>query len=74
LKDMKTYEKSAALLQNDRLFTAYPELVTNVLERIFQSKGEPRKKIGRIGWEAAREKVPLADLAADLLKGGKSLI
>jgi electron transfer flavoprotein-quinone oxidoreductase len=74
LRDMKTYKKSADLMRNDRLFAAYPRLVGTILERIFQSDGKPRKKFGRIGWEAAKETVPITDLVADLLKGGRSLL
>jgi electron transfer flavoprotein-quinone oxidoreductase len=74
LRDMKTYQKSTELMHNDRLFSVYPRLVGTIMEQIFQSGGKPRKTIGRIGWEAAKETLPLTDLAADLLKGGRSLI
>ena len=74
LRDMKTYKKSARLMQNDRLFSVYPRLVGTIMERVFQADGKPRKKLGRIGWEAAKDEVPLADLVADLLKGGGSLL
>jgi electron transfer flavoprotein-quinone oxidoreductase len=74
LRDMKTYEKSMDFMRNDRLFSVYPRLVSTVMERIFQADGKPRKKIGRIGWEAAKDAVPLGDLMIDLLKGGRSLL
>jgi electron transfer flavoprotein-quinone oxidoreductase len=74
LRDMKTYEKSMDFMRNDRLFSVYPRLVSTVMERIFQTDGKPRKKIGRIGWEAAKDAVPLSDLIIDLLKGGRSLL
>jgi hypothetical protein len=62
------------LMRNDRLFSVYPRLVGTILERIFQSDGKPRKGIGRIGWEAAKDAVPLADLILDLWKGGRSIL
>ena len=74
LRDMKTYEKAVDLMRNDRLFSVYPRLVGTILERVFQSDGKPRKNFGRIGWEAAREAMPLTDLVADLLKGGRSVL
>lgn len=74
LRDMKTYEKSMDFMRNDRLFSVYPRLVNSVMERIFQSSGTPRKKIGRIGLEAAKDALPLEDLVIDLLKGGRSLL
>jgi electron transfer flavoprotein-quinone oxidoreductase len=74
LKDMKTYEKSTDFMRNDRLFSVYPKLVNTVMERIFQADGKPRKGIGRIGWEAAKDAVSLGELTIDLLKGGRSLL
>ena len=74
LKDMKTYERSADFMHNDRLFSVYPQLVGKIMEQVFQSKGRPRKKMGRIAWQAVKETLPLKDLAADLIKGGRSLI
>lgn len=74
LRDMKTYEKSMSFMRNDRLFSVYPGLVGTVMERIFQGSGKPRGKIGKIGWETARETLPVSELLTDLLKGGRSLI
>ena len=74
LKDMKTYEKSMDFMRNDRLFSVYPKVVGMIMERIFESKGKPRQKIGRIGWDAARNAIPVTDLIADLWKGSRSLL
>jgi electron transfer flavoprotein-quinone oxidoreductase len=74
LRDMKIYEKSMDFMHNDRLFSVYPELVSTIMERIFQSDGKPRKNLGRIGWESAKEAAPLGDVMIDLLKGGRSLL
>jgi electron transfer flavoprotein-quinone oxidoreductase len=74
LRDMKTSEKSMDFMRNDRLFSVYPRLVCTVMERIFQADGKPRKKIGRIGWAAAKDALPLSDLMIDLLKGGCSIL
>jgi electron transfer flavoprotein-quinone oxidoreductase len=74
LRDMKAFEKSAAFMQTDRLFSTYPKLIGRILEQVFQSDGNPRKKIGRIGWEAAKECVNAGDLITDLIKGGRSLL
>jgi electron transfer flavoprotein-quinone oxidoreductase len=74
LRDMKTNEKSMDFMRNDRLFSAYPKLVSTIMEHIFQADGKPRKTIGRIGWEAAKDSLPVADLLIDLLKGGRSIL
>jgi electron transfer flavoprotein-quinone oxidoreductase len=74
LRDMKTYEKSVDLMRNDRLFTVYPRLVGRIMERVFRADGKPRKSFGRIGFEEAREAVPMTELVLDLLKGGRSFL
>jgi electron transfer flavoprotein-quinone oxidoreductase len=74
LQDMKTYEKSMDFMRNDRLFSVYPKLVSTIMERIFQADGQPRKSLGRIGWEAAKDAAPLTDLLIDLMKGGRSIL
>ncbi len=74
LKDMKTFEKAVDFLHNDRLFTIYPQVVGSIMEQLFRFDGTPKRKMGRVGWEAVREAVPAKDLISDLLKIGKSLI
>jgi electron transfer flavoprotein-quinone oxidoreductase len=74
LKDMKTFEKSVDLMHNDRLFSVYPRLIGTILEQLYRSDGNPRKKFGRLGWDAMKETLPIKQLIADLIKGGKALI
>jgi electron transfer flavoprotein-quinone oxidoreductase len=74
LRDMKTFKKSAELMHNDRLFSAYPQLVGTIMEQLYRSDGNPKKGMGRTGWESAIKTIPLGDLIADAIKGGRSLI
>ncbi|MGD0232462.1 MAG: FAD-dependent oxidoreductase, partial [Syntrophorhabdales bacterium] len=74
LRDMKTFEKSVDLMHNDRLFSAYPRIVGMIMEEIFLSEGKPRKPIGRIAWQAVREVLPMGQIVADLVKGGRSIL
>jgi electron transfer flavoprotein-quinone oxidoreductase len=73
LKDMKTFEKTVDLMHNDRLFSVYPKLIGTIMEQLYRSDGKPRKKFGRLGWDAVKETVPLKHVISDLIKGGKSL-
>jgi len=73
LRDMKTFAKTTDLMHNDRLFSAYPQMVGTIMEEIFKSDGKPRKSLGRICREAARV-LPIGQLIADAFKGGRSLI
>jgi electron transfer flavoprotein-quinone oxidoreductase len=74
LRDMKTYRKSAGLMENDRLFSEYPEVIGRIMERIYGAGGKPRKAFGRIAWEEATGALPVPDLLADLVKGGGSIL
>jgi electron transfer flavoprotein-quinone oxidoreductase len=73
LKDMKTFEKTVELMHNDRLFSVYPKLIGTIMEQIYRSDGKPRKKFGRLGWDAVKEALPVKQAILDLIKGGKSL-
>jgi electron transfer flavoprotein-quinone oxidoreductase len=74
LKDMSTFAGAAGLMHNDRLFSVYPNLVGTVMEELYRSDGLPKKAMGKVAWDAAREAAPLRVLISDLLKGGGSLI
>jgi len=74
LRDMKTFERAVGLMHNDRLFSVYPNLVGTIMEEMFRSDGKPRRRIGRVGWSALKEAVPIRQAISDALAGGKSLI
>lgn len=74
LKDMKTFESAVDLMHEDRLFSVYPTIVGKILENVYRSDGQPRKKPGRIGWETIKTEVGTKDLIRDLIKGGKSFL
>jgi hypothetical protein len=44
------------------------------MEELYRSDGLPKKAMGKVAWDAAREAAPLRILISDLLKGGGSLI
>ncbi len=74
LQDMKTFEKAVDLMHNERLFSVYPALVGTILEELYRSDGKPRKKMGRIGWDAIKAALPVKELIADIVNGGRSLL
>jgi electron transfer flavoprotein-quinone oxidoreductase len=71
---MKTFEKTVDLMHNDRLFSVYPNLVGTIMEELYRSDGTPRKKTGRLGWDAVKEALPLKQVISDLIKTGRSLV
>jgi len=74
LRDMKTFEKAVDMMHMERLFSVYPELIGTIMEQMYRSDGKPRKSMGRLGWDAVREAVPVKHLISDLMKGGRSLV
>jgi electron transfer flavoprotein-quinone oxidoreductase len=74
LKDMKTFKKAVSWMHTERLFSEYPRLINTIMEEIYRSDGRPRKKIGRIGWDAMKGSISKRDVIIDFLKGGRSLI
>jgi electron transfer flavoprotein-quinone oxidoreductase len=74
LKDMKTFKEAASWMHTERLFSAYPQLINRIMEELYRSDGKPRRKIGKIGWDAIKGNVSKRDLIVDLLKTGRSLI
>lgn len=74
LKDMRTFEGAGDLMHNDRLFSVYPGLVGAVMEEIYRSDGKPKRSMGRVAWDAARNALPLRHLISDMVKGGGSLL
>jgi electron transfer flavoprotein-quinone oxidoreductase len=50
LRDLKTFERSSQLLENQRLYSVYPELACALAEKVFSVDGNPRKTV----WQLAR--------------------
>jgi electron transfer flavoprotein-quinone oxidoreductase len=74
LRDMKTFQRAVDFLHRDRLFTVYPRVVGALMEELYRSDGEPKEKIGRLGRQAVKDEVPLRQLIADLLQGGRAFL
>lgn len=74
LRDMKTYDRAIKLLRRDRLFSDYPEVVGAIMEGLYASDGSPKRRVGAIAREALRGRVPLRELAADLIRIGRSYL
>ena len=73
-QDMKTYDRSIKLLQSDRLFSDYPQVVGAIMEQLYASDGTPKRKIGRIARDALRGRVSLRELAVDFVRIGRSYL
>ena len=73
LKDLKTFEKAPHFLENPRIYTTYPELACNLMEKIFTSDGQPRKRAWQLFRETMKDKVSLWQMARDLMQGKEAI-
>jgi electron transfer flavoprotein-quinone oxidoreductase len=73
LKDLKLYKRTPQMLHNDRIYRQYPELVCSLMDEIYRIDGQPKKSMTRMLLRAAREKVGLKNLLADVYSGWRAL-
>lgn len=73
LKDLKTFNQVASILENERLYQAYPRLACDFVEKLLTNDGKPRKHVWQLFKESKKEKVSTYDLIKDILKGVRGL-
>lgn len=73
LKDLKTFSKAPHFLENQRIYSAYPQLACNLAEKIFTSDGRPRKRAWQLLRETMKGKISLWQMACDLIQGRKAI-
>jgi electron transfer flavoprotein-quinone oxidoreductase len=74
IKDMRTFKNAVNMMHMERLFQTYPEILANILEKIYRVDGTPRSKIMKLARKEALAKVGLKDLISDGIKVGRALL
>ena len=74
LRDLSTWQRAIDFMQEDRLFTVYPRLVSRLMEDLYRSDGSPKQRIGRLGRRAVKDEVSLRRLLTDLYRGGRGYL
>lgn len=72
LRDLQTYRHAPHFLANPRLYSTYPSLACDVMERLFAVDGSPRQNLFGAARKEMKGKVSLIRLAKDLL-GARAL-
>ena len=73
-RDLDTYAKAPAFLENPRLYGAYGELAANVFRGVFNLDTAPRRHLVPTGWRAVRRSpVKLRQLARDAVGAVRAL-
>ena len=70
LKDMKTFERSPAFLQNTRLYSLYPELACKLFHRLALVKGPKKRLFDELMEETKGTRI---QIVRDLIRGFRSM-
>ena len=73
MKDLKLYRRAPKMLHNNRIYREYPDLVCGVMEYLYRIEGTPKENLSKLFLKTAREKVGLANLAADGFSAWRAL-
>jgi electron transfer flavoprotein-quinone oxidoreductase len=68
LRDMQTYRNAPRFLSNQRLYSTYPDLVCDLMEKLFTVDGGPRRNLFSLARQEVKGKVSLVRLVGDLLE------
>ncbi|HEX9872720.1 MAG TPA: FAD-dependent oxidoreductase [Deferrimonas sp.] len=73
LKDLNLYRRTPHMLHNDRIYNKYPEMVCGLMDEIYRIDGTPKETMTRMVLRAAKEKIGLKNLVADVYAGWRAL-
>jgi electron transfer flavoprotein-quinone oxidoreductase len=74
LRDLEAYRKMPDFLENERMYKAYPELVTGLASKLLTVDGTPHVHLLKMVIDQMKESgISLIQLARDGWKGAKSL-
>lgn len=73
LKDMKTYAKAPAFMENKRIFNQYPLLVEEMLTQLFKVDGTPARPVLKEAMGTVKRYGGVVRMMKDVWKGVKAL-
>lgn len=73
LQDLSTFKRAPAFLKNRRIYNVYPEVVFEILEKILESDGKPRKRTFGIVKEVLKKRISMTQLLSDVWKMRKAI-
>ncbi len=74
IKDMTTFKNAVGMMHMERLFQTYPQVLADIMEKVYRVDGAPRVKLMRLARKEALKKVGLKDLISDGIKIGRTLL
>lgn len=73
LKDLKTFSKAPAFMENQRIFGKYPKMVEDMMIQLFRVSGTPTKPLSKAMLPIVKEHGGLLELTKDAWKGVRAL-
>ncbi len=74
MQDMRTYVRAVDFMTNERMFEAYPELLTDLFTDIYRQDARPKKNLVPAALQAVKKSpVSMFDIIKDVLAGGRAL-
>lgn len=74
MADMRTYAGAPRFFENERLYTAYPQLLAYLMERIYHQEARPKEHLLPTLMKSIRSsRISLLDLARDIWNGVRAL-
>jgi len=73
LKDLNTFGKAPHFLENERIYSTYPDMACDFAHTLFTSNGKPRTKLFPLLRKSMKGKTTFWQVAIDLIRGGQAL-
>ncbi len=74
MKDMRTYTRAPEFLENERMFTAYPEMLTSFMTRMYDQTTEPKEHLVPTMLKTMKDcHISVFDLLKDMIEGARAL-
>lgn len=73
MQDLKLYRRTPHMLHNDRIYTAYPDLLCGIMDEIYRIDGTPKDTMTRLLMRTVKEKIGLKNMLADVYSGWRAL-
>ena len=73
LQDLRNFRRAPRLLEIDRLYEAYPEMICDFMDRMYRIDGQPKEGLIDLAMKMAREKVGTAALVRDAWTAWRSI-
>ncbi len=73
LDDLETFRRTPNYLRNPRLYSSYPRLICELMERLYTIDGQPKEKVASALLKEAAGSISIPGAMADLIKGALTM-